>query len=312
MALKKHFHKIFIVAGVLAVGCLFVFDMANTATQSGDINVQMTVPSAPMGGGGISDSILPEITNVTSTVGSTTATISWTATDNVGVPDCSFEYGLSTAYGLSGIINANPPDYSVNISGLATGTPYYYAVHCIDNSGNRQTVIGSFVTLSPGFNNKLFLIAKPEKRVYQAEGNLDMNGTLFLYDSATKVLVFSTDVVFSNAGTSTLQNSAIPTGNFEAILKGESHLAKKIINVSIQNGLDSTLDFSEGGNFYLLAGDVRRAGGGDNFIDILDVSAEDIKFNSGEQLYDLNHDGIVDVLDVSMILVNFNKNGDAV
>jgi hypothetical protein len=308
--IAKRLSNIFIIIGVLTVGCLFVFDMANTASQSGDINVQMTVPSGPLGGGGASDHVLPEITNVSSTVSYTTATVSWTATDNTGVQYCNFDYGLSGAYGSSAFPLAIGSEYSVDLSGLATGTLYYFSIHCVDTAFNGATVIGTFFTLSPGFNNKLFLIAKPEKRVYKAGGNLSMDSILYLYHPVTKALAFSTAAVFSDAGSSTVQNGAIPTGNFEAVLKGQAHLAKKIINVSIQNGLDSTLDFSDGGSFYLLAGDVRRAGGGDNFIDILDVSAEDIKFNSHERLYDLNYDGIIDVLDMSIILVNYNRMGD--
>ena len=86
------------------------------------------------------------------------------------------------------------------------------------------------------------------------------------------------------------------------------------MGVNIVNGQDLTLDFTDNGQFELLAGDVAGTdiapGLKDNFVDILDVSAEDVKFNSQDLIMDLNRDGIVDVLDVSVLLVNFNKAGD--
>lgn len=293
-------------------GCLMFFNFAFTATESGNINVQMTVPST--GGGGSPtippDSTGPSITDVTSTIGYTTGTVSWTATDISFIQNCNFNYGLTELYGLPLTPVQSGSSYSVNFTGLATATPYYYQISCFDTFYNMSTVTGTFVTEAPGFTRKLFILAKPEKRVPKTGGNWGANATLLLYHSVTKDLMYSKAIVLSGAGTSTLQDSGIPTGNFEAVIKGESHLAKKIINVSISNSMDTTMDFTESNVFYLFAGDVQGAGLKDNFVDILDISAENIKLNSHDQIFDINRDNIVDVLDMSAVLVNYNKSGD--
>lgn len=302
--------KILFVASFLAISIFLVYDFAISAEQSGDININMTVPTIGGGGGGSSDSISPVISDIVSTVDYTTGTVSWTATDNILVQNCTFDYGQTEMYGFSVIPDVNVSSYSVGLSGLATGTTYYYIISCYDTSGNSVNATGTLTTLSPGFINRLFIVAKPEKRVPKTGGNYAANASLLFYDAVTKVLAHSMAISINDAGTSTIQDTAIPTGNFEVVLKGESHLAKRIVGVSIENGYDTTLDFTEVGVFYLLAGDVQGTGLKDNFVDILDISAEDIKFNSHDLIFDLNRDGIVDVLDMSAVLVNYNKNGD--
>lgn len=287
---------------------------AFTAQETGDINVQFVVPSTstpPGGGGGSSDNIPPVISNINTDVSFTTATVSWIATDNVSVGYCSFNYGLTDMYGTSGATNVAGSNFYVNLSDLTTGTPYYFLITCADTS-NQTTATGTFVTLSPAFQNKLTIIAKPEKRVPKTGGNLSLDVTLLLYDSATKQLMFSFTTAINDVGSSTVQYIGAPTGNFEAVLKGQSHLAKKIIGVHLENGTDAVLDFSEASVFSLLAGDVQGTGLKDNYVDILDISAEDIKFNSHNLEFDLNRDGIVDVLDMSAVLVNYNKKGDPI
>lgn len=304
-------YNIRVVVLLLLLGGCFVFGrFAFTAEESGDINVQFTVPSSG-GGGETSDDIAPVISGVAAFPSFTTATVSWVATDNVAVSYCSFNYGPTESYGLSGGTNYSGSNYYVLLTDLATGTPYYFLITCAD-TGNQTTATGTFMTMSEEFQNKLTIIAKPEKRVPKTGGNLALDVTLVLYDSVTKLKVFTYTTAINNAGSSTVQNIGAPTGDFEAVLKGQSHLAKKIIGVHLENGTDAVLDFSDAGAFSLLAGDVQGVGLKDNFVDILDVSAEDIKFNSTNLEFDLNRDDIVDVLDMSAILVNYNKKGDPV
>jgi hypothetical protein len=302
--------KVLFVVSLLAVSVFLVSDFAFSAEQSGNIYINMTVPTIGGGGGGSTDTIFPVISDVTSTVNYTTSTVSWVATDNTLVQNCTFDYGQTEMYGYAAMPDINISTYSVGLTGLATGTTYYYVISCYDPSSNGVSATGTFTTLSPGFINRLFVIAKPEKRVPKIGGNNAVNATLLFYNSVTKALVHTKDIFINDAGTSTVQDAAIPTGNFEVVFKGESHLAKRIVGVSIENGYDTTLDFTEAGDFYLLAGDVQGTGLKDNFVDILDISAEDIKFNSHDLVFDLNRDGIVDVLDMSAVLVNYNKGGD--
>lgn len=299
---------------LLAGGCFVFRGPAFTATESGNINVQYTVPSpSTPGDGGPSDNIPPVISNILTDASYTTATVSWVATDNVGVGYCSFSYGLTDSYGFSGATNVAGSNFYVNLDGLTTGTPYFFIITCADSS-NLATATGTFVTLSPVFQNNLTILARPEKRVPKTGGNLDLAVTLLLYDAVTKQLMHAVNTEINSTGSSTVDGAVagIPTGDFEAVLKGQSHLAKKVIGVHLENGNDTVIDFSDSGAYYLLAGDVQGTGLKDNFVDILDISAEDIKFNSTNLEFDLNRDNIVDVLDMSAILVNYNKNGDPI
>lgn len=302
------------IVALIFAGCVLFYNLAFTATESGNINVQMTVPTTGGGGGpgGPADSTGPTISSVSSTMGYTTGTVSWTASDSSSVLNCYFDYGLTELYGSISSPSANFDYYWVNLSSLATGTPYFYKITCNDSYNNVSTATGTIITRAPNFTRKLYILGKPEKRINKTGGNWGVNATLLLYNSITKDLVYSKSIVISNTGTSTLQDAAISIGNFEAVLKGESHLAKKIINVDISNSQDSTLDFTESDNFYLFAGDMQGSGLKDNFVDILDISAENLKFNSHESAFDINRDDIVDVLDVSAVLVNYNKGGDKI
>lgn len=302
----------FTIAIIFAFGIFLASDFAFSANQSGNINVHMTVPSTGGGGGSASDSIPPNISDVTTAPGYTTGTVGWIATDNIMVQNCAFDYGPTEMYGYSAPPIIATTNYTVDMSSLATGTTYYFLIRCYDPSGNSATATGTLTTLSPGFNNRLLIVAKPEKRVPKTGGNFSTNASLRLFNPVTKELVKTLAISINDAGTSTIQDATIPTGNFEAVFKGESHLAKRIISVDIENGHDTTLDFTEANTFLLLAGDVQGIGLKDNFVDILDISAEDIKFNSHDLVFDLNRDGIVDVLDMSAVLVNYNKKGDPI
>ena len=108
--------------------------------------------------------------------------------------------------------------------------------------------------------------------------------------------------------------------NMSVFIKGRSHLAKKITGINIGEATENIiLNFTDSseleswGSYYLSAGDVQGDWPGlkDNFVDVLDISAVDVKFNQLDDLdADLNKDGVVDVLDVAVILTNLNNQGD--
>lgn len=306
---------------VLAASLIFVFLSSNivfSATQN--INVNVTVPGASgCSGCTVGDITPPVVTNVSSTPGTNTSTVKWMATDESGIRSCFFYYGLNDNNNITAApVSLGGNYYGVDLTGLATSTVYTFQLFCQDNTGNNSTPLntGSFATLG-GIVHSLTVWAKPEKRVSKTGGNDEVNVTLLIYDPGEQKTVFSKAISLNSVGSSTQYNVPVPVGhNLQAILKGESHLAKKIVGVNIVNGQDLTLDFTDGGQFELLAGDVAGTdivpGLKDNFVDILDVSAEDVKFNSQDLIMDLNRDGIVDVLDVSVLLVNFNKAGDAI
>ena len=87
----------------------------------------------------------PTISDVSSSTAFTTATISWTASDDLGISAVNFVYGLDTNYGTNGNIVGN---YEVQLSDLNINTIYYFKISVTD-TGNHTTVFaGSFSTLS--------------------------------------------------------------------------------------------------------------------------------------------------------------------
>ncbi|MFA5127683.1 MAG: hypothetical protein WC457_01595 [Patescibacteria group bacterium] len=310
--------KILLVTAILIGGCFVARakDLLYSASQDIDVSLRVTSsteeePEEPPGGGP-TDTNPPVISNVSSTVNFTTSTVSWTAVDDNAILNCTFYYGESTAYGHSATVAGSGSSFYADLSGLLMGTDYYFLISCLDTYGNPGTATGMFSTLASEFKNNLIILAKPEKRVPKTGGNYDMGATLRLYDSTTKALAYSTDLSFGATGSTTISGNGIPVGTYDAMLKGEAHLAKRIINVNIVNGSNTTLDFTQANTFYLYTGDVQGTGLKDNFVDILDVSKEDIEFNSSQKIFDLNRDGAVDVLDISAVLTNFNMRGDAV
>lgn len=289
-------------------------------------------------GGPGADVAPPVISNVSSNPGYTTSSVSWKAEDNVGVSACTFNYGLDNNYGQSAVpITADGLNFSVNLSGLTQGMPYYFSISCRDAANNSAAAAGNFTTLTtelPVITTNLTVKAKPEKRVDKAGGNYAFIGTLLLYNPANQRIVYEVSVQFSAAGIATLTNVSVPSGSaLHAYLKGESHLAKKITGVdivpTIVPGQANVLDFTDSDSFYLLAGDLAgniEAGGAtgdllsflqsvnrDDFVDILDISAVVARFNNGESdRGNLNGDTIVDAQDISMVLSNWNKKGNLV
>ncbi len=88
---------------------------------------------------GTTDRVAPQASSVTNTTPhATSATVTWT-TDEAG--DSLVEYGKTNSFelGLVGIHNS-VLSHSVELTGLAPGTTYYYRVYSRDSSGNRSDV----------------------------------------------------------------------------------------------------------------------------------------------------------------------------
>jgi len=79
----------------------------------------------------------PVISGVTSAAASTTATISWTTNE---LATSQVSYGTSTTLGLNTVLDSNlVTSHLQTLSGIATGTTYYYSVKSQDGSGNMAT-----------------------------------------------------------------------------------------------------------------------------------------------------------------------------
>jgi len=249
--------------------------------------------------------------------------IGWTATDNVAIGQCGLSYGTDTNYASSSFYDlvgagiASSLNYSQSITNLTSSTIYYYRISCLDTANNPAMETGSFQTLGHTANMNLSVRARPEKRLLAAGNNYGLDAILQIVNPISGVTVTSAVFSLDSTGYKQLNNVALPEGTgLVAWLKGRSHLAKKITQVTLSAG-DVALNFTDAsdGNFgpyRLRAGDVQGIWPGvkDNLVDVLDLSALSRYFNGANVDGDLNKDGIVDILDVSITLSNIFVSGD--
>jgi len=249
-----------------------------------------------------------------------TATVKWTANSQAGIEVCNFDYGEDESYSL----NVNPTHvdnlYIVSLSGLSSSTTYNFNISCESNDDVAESLVGDFTTK---INEDVIIVtvdltvlACPEKR---GGSNNSVGGLLVFYDPVQKVTLGMKQIDIDTNGYHRNNKAKLPEHNNLAVyFKGRSHLAKKITGVNVVAGASLVLNFTDDtnlnfGNFKLKAGDVQGSWPGlkDNFVDVLDLSAVDVRLNQMADFdADLNNDNIVDVLDMSMVLGNFNLGGD--
>lgn len=268
------------------------------------------------------DLISPVISNVSTTPGYTTSSFTWVATDNIAVAYCNLNYDTSLAYTHNALVNFSFSNYWSDLSNLTSSTLYYYSLVCGDGAGNTAMATGTFTTLG-GTINTLTIVAEPEKRVPRPGGNLAMQGWVIIYDPLTEKIVKQLPINLDATGRQIFHSVDVPVGNnYWAVIKGNAHLAKKIIGIDITAGMDLTLDFTDGGSFSLLAGDLAgdlrgtthtgdlvdflKSISRDDYLDVMDAAAADLRFgNPSTDIANLNGDDTVDIQDISMILSNW-------
>jgi hypothetical protein len=150
--MKQWNKKILLLSVVILLNGLFFYSV-KAATDNSNITVQVTVPSSGDGGSGgggggsVPDTTQPTITGVASSTTQTTASVTWTASDNVAIQSVSFGYGKDLSYGTIGVVVGNN---NVSLSTLDGNTLYNYKITAIDSSGNSAIFTGSFKTLDIG------------------------------------------------------------------------------------------------------------------------------------------------------------------
>lgn len=150
------------------------------------------------------------------------------------------------------------------------------------------------------------VIAHPEKRS-PAVGNWSLPSNLKLFQTGSSIPSYEFNFVTDNQGTMDVEAPQVTAGNYNFLLKGVSHLSKRLNNLSFQN--DSLLlDYTDGGTFSLLAGDVHSSK--DDYVNGLDLSATVIKLYSAFLDADLNLDGYVNGMDLSMVVSNLYLSGE--
>jgi hypothetical protein len=192
--------------------------------------------------------------------------------------------------------NITPADYN---------RPIYYTAFAYDTSGNYAGGAVAQVTIEVVIT--LDVKAWPEKRWprtnhWQTRAVVDLREV----GASSRVLADGTVTTSSLGEGSVVFTDAAPQ-SYDIGLKSLSHLRKILRNVSLEAGTNS-VDFTLGGTFYLLAGDVNRSQ--DNLVNSLDASTLLSALSTSNEISDLNRDGQVNSLDVNILLANLMKRGD--
>jgi len=325
--------KFILYTGFIIAAMFLSWSIVRTETQTGNIDINMTVPSAGGGGGGGGgggETYAPEIINIVSTTNFYQAVITWEVnfkyTD--GINTTSIFYGKGDYVSSTAVI-ASGTKFSAILEGLETDTVYTFKIEATNKVSLKDEEYRSFKTEKAKILKSLTILAKPEKRDLKNGLNYSAEATLFFLDQTGAEIKFEDSFVLDASGTTTLINKEVTEGTaMIAMLKTDSHLAKRL------NGINTTgetliLDFTENNSFYLLAGDLAgnlsalgsanifaeflQAARQDDFVDIMDVSTVVSKFNDDNQVNEranLNGDYVVDAQDISMVLSNFRKKGN--
>ena len=161
------------------------------------------------------------------------------------------------------------------------------------------------------------IIAAPEKVVtggqFAGMMNREVEGMFFFveHDAAWNdqdcLHDFKEQSLSANGATDFVEHRGICGQVGDAIYKTKKHLAKRIYDVHMNGSVE--LDFTDGGEEYLKAGDINSEYG-DNKINALDMSILVNDWNKAVVRADLNNDEEVNSLDSSILLANFNLTGD--
>lgn len=144
--MSRRFLALFVASIWVVSGIIVPIFSVQAMSSSSNITVGATITSG--GGGG---EILPPVDNppsigsvvVTSTL--TTAHITWSAADDLGISSVTFQYGTTASYGSSGTVSGT---YLTDLSGLTENTTYYYKISVTDSGAHTTTATGSLTTLA--------------------------------------------------------------------------------------------------------------------------------------------------------------------
>ncbi len=154
------------------------------------------------------------------------------------------------------------------------------------------------------------VIAKPQKRVrIGSNPNLGLNAFLKFINTSIQTSDLSASIALSDQGLASYTNREIFSGTYTIGLKGESTLNKNLTLVSVfNNPAPILLDFTVGGTFELIAGDIQS----DNRISSFDIARMLRTYGfAGTQLSDLNKDSRVGAADIALVILNYMKKGDS-
>lgn len=271
--------------------------------------------------GGTPPDPTPTVNILTTSATYNSISLSWTVSGGT-ITGCEIAYDVdgppyddsTDVYTLAGTL------YSTTLTGLLPDTTYYVAVTCTNSVNNSDTDSDTILTqsLPAGVDQVVTIFATPELRVEKPGGNDDTDFTVFIFNEVEDTLLATISSSTDSTGTYVGTHS-LPTGtDLVAVYKSNSHLATKIVGVTITGG-SLTLDFTAGGRVELLAGDTSPehptySNLQDNTVNLLDLTyvIADGIFNLNNKVADLNRDDTVTVLDITLLLKNYNQEGDVI
>ncbi|MFA6548119.1 MAG: hypothetical protein WCT11_04235 [Candidatus Magasanikbacteria bacterium] len=207
--------KIFLLLAVLFLNGLFFYSV-KAATDNENINVQLVIPGGGSSGCGSncprSDITPPVIYSVVTSTSQTTASVSWSASDDMGLSSITFDYGTTMAYGQT----AHPSgeyNYVASLQGLATGTIYYFKITAVDTSNNGVNFTGSFQTTG---------VAPPSDHTPPTISNVvssTTHNTASVSWSASDNIGIAS-LIFDYGTTVAYGQTAVPSGSYVVSLSG--------------------------------------------------------------------------------------------
>lgn len=198
----------------------------------------------------------------------------------------------------------------IQLTGLAEGDYEVYS---------RARDVAGFLELAPPDPDAQFTVdaiedfevhAYPEKRI-PAQGNWSMPADLALYVPGQQTAAYEYTFATGDDGYYTVDLSdPVTPRSYNALIKGVSHLSKRIDAVDFSDLSNMVIDFTLNQTFFLIAGDVHP--GKDDFVNALDISALVSYLYESSQDGDLNLDTTVNALDLSILVGNLYKQGDGI
>ncbi len=144
---------ILIIYSAFLVGTFLPFFAVQATDTTTTLNVGLTIPGGDDDGdnddGGVNEQPptdnAPSISNVIATPGTTTVTVTWSASDDKGISSVAFNYGTTLSYGSAGTVGEN---YQTQISSLQPSTQYYFKISVTDSVGHITEHTSTFTTQS--------------------------------------------------------------------------------------------------------------------------------------------------------------------
>jgi len=149
------------------------------------------------------------------------------------------------------------------------------------------------------------ILTKPMGR---APGNYESEAALNLFSRLSARTIRTTNISLDNAGDLEFLFQEIPANTYHIGIKSIGYLQKIIPDVALNvDNMSETLDFTLGGTFSLIGGDVVN----DNIINSFDLAAILFNYREASDYLDINNDGAVNAADLAFVLRHYQLEGDS-